>query len=118
MALASTTEWDISTTGTSNTNGCGFNPSNTGNGGTCGTNYALQDSPQWSFGDLASTSASSWLVVTSASHTFVASDCGNLIHIISGTNFTAGWYEILSVSGGAATLDRACGSVGNATVGV
>jgi len=49
-------------------------------------------------------------VVTSATVTFGVNTVGNIIHVTAGTNWTAGWYEIVSVSGGAATLDRAVGT--------
>lgn len=42
--------------------------------------------------------------VTSASHTFVASDVGRVITITSGSGFNPSWYLISSVSSGAATL--------------
>ena len=118
MALASTTVWELRTTGVaSNLCGGGFNPANTGNSGGPGTDRSQSNTVFQHFTDLASTSASSWLVVTSASYSFVAADCGNLLYIPSGTNFTPGWYEILTVSGGAATLDRACGATSKASGG-
>lgn len=52
--------------------------------------------------------------VTSSGHTFVAVDVGNLIHINAGTSWTQGWYEILSVAAGVATLDRSPSAAGNA----
>ena len=45
-------------------------------------------------------------VISSATHNFVAADCGNIIHITAGTSWTASWYEIVSTSGNKATLDR------------
>lgn len=56
-------------------------------------------------------------VVTSATYTFGVNTVGNGIHVNSGTNWTAGWYEIVSVSGGAATLDRAVGTLAALAVG-
>jgi len=112
MALAATTIWELRTTGAaSNLCGGGFNPANTGNSGGPGTDYSQQNSPQYHFTDLASANGtSSTPSVTSASHSFVGADCGNLLYISAGTNWTTGWYEIVSVSGGAAVLDRACGT--------
>jgi len=61
--------------------------------------------------DLASTNGTTNpAVVTSASYTFGVNTVGNIIHVTAGTSWTPGWYEIVSVSGGAATLDRAVGS--------
>ncbi len=121
MAIASTTIWEINAAATAgNVNGGGFNPSNTGNSGGPGTDYSQGTSSHANGTDLASTSASSFLVITSASYTFLATDCGNLIHINTagtGSHFDASVYEIKTVSGGAATLDRACGSVADASGG-
>lgn len=35
---------------------------------------------------------------------------GNILHVTAGTGFTAGWYEIVSVSGTTATIDRSIGT--------
>jgi hypothetical protein len=134
MAFASTVVWEIRPVvtgsagvdyGASN-NGGGFDPTS----GTPGTDYSQQNAAERKWiasggtpannthaNDLASTSASGWLVLTSAAYTFQASDVGNVINITAGTNFTAGRYQIMSVSGGAATLDRACGATANASGG-
>jgi parallel beta-helix repeat protein len=112
MALASTVVMEYRATGAT-TNGGGFVP------GTVGTtDFSLQDSPQYSFADLATTTGTTVpSIVTSASHSFVQADVNNLIHINSGTSWTAGLYQIVSVSGGAATLDKACGSAATLTAG-
>lgn len=108
MAIAATTVWEIRSGATAScVNGGGFNASNA----TPGTDYSQQDAAQYNYTNLASTNGTTNpAVVTSASHTFDSNDYGNIIHITAGTSWTAGWYEIVSVSGGAATLDRACGS--------
>jgi len=49
-------------------------------------------------------------IITSSAHAFVAADVGRIMIIVSGTNFTPGTYEILSVAGGKATLDNTVGS--------
>src|SRR4051812_13205674 len=89
-ALPSTTVWEVRSTATAaNVNGGGFNPSVA----SPGTDYSQQDASQFSGSDLASTvGTTNPCVVTSASHNFVSSDNGILIHINSGTNWTAGWY--------------------------
>lgn len=69
----------------------------------------------------ATLATSSAPVFTSASYTFVAADVGAFVYIKSGTNWITGWYEIVSVAAGAATLDASCASVAsptNATWGV
>jgi hypothetical protein len=110
MALSSTMVWEVRSTATAgNVNGGGFNPSNAA-GNT--TDYSQQNAAQYTGTDLASSNGTNATpTVTSASHTFVSTDVGNIIFISAGTNWTAGRYEITSVSGGGAVLDRACGSV-------
>src|SRR5579863_2454703 len=56
--------------------------------------------------------------VTSASHTFTQSDVGQPLNILAGTNWTTGIFTIVSVAGGAATLDRACGSSASISAGI
>lgn len=103
-AVPSTTQWEIRTTG-DNRNGGGFNAARGG------TDRSQQDSPHASGTDLASSNGTTNpCVVTSATYNFTSADAGNIIHIRAGTNWTLGWYEIVSTSGNAATLDRACGS--------
>lgn len=105
MALAVGTTVEIRTTG-NDSNGGGFTP------GATGTDYSQQNAAQYSFTDLASANGTTNpSVVTSASHSFVAADVGNLMQISAGTSWTTGFYRIVSVSAGAATLDRAVGSV-------
>ncbi len=119
MAIPAGTVWEIRSTATvGNLNGGGFNPANTGNAGGPGTDLSQSDTPSYTFTNLVGASANTATpTVTSASHTFVGADCGNIIHITAGTNWTAGWYEIVSTSAGAATLDRACGTVAAPTGG-
>lgn len=100
--------WEMRQTATANNvNGCGYNPANA----TPGSDYSLQDTSQYTFSDLASTNGTTNpCVVSSASHVFTSSDPGNIMFINNGTNWTATRREIVSVSGGNATLDGACGS--------
>lgn len=55
--------------------------------------------------------------LTSASAPFGVNHVGNFIHITGGLGYTAGWYEIVSVSGTTATVDRAVGTDGAKTNG-
>lgn len=113
MAISPNTVWEVRGGGNDN-NGGGFNFKNA----TPGTDFSQQNANQYTFTDLAATVATSAApVITSASHNFVAADCGNMIHITAGTNWTPGWYEIVSVSANAATLDRACASAASPTAG-
>jgi len=105
MSLPSTTVWEVRTTG-SDSNGGGFNAARSG------TDYSQQDAAQFSGTDLV-IDGTTTTKVTAAGHTFVAADCGNIIHVTAGTGFTVGFYEVVSVSSGAATLDRAVGTAGS-----
>src|SRR6267142_7288271 len=96
MAIPATQFWEVQSGGASG-NGAGFDPGN--------ANMAT---------DLAATNANtSSPVITSASYNFVASDVNHWAYIKAGTNWTAGWYKILSVAANAATLD---GTIGNAVL--
>jgi parallel beta helix pectate lyase-like protein len=110
-AISSASVWELRTTG-SDSNG-GFFVA-----GASGTDYSQQDAAQYTFTDLASTNATTNpCIVSSASHNFVAADVGNGLQITNGTNWNAGWYQIVSVSSNNATLDRACGGVASITGG-
>ena len=100
MAIAATIEWEVRTTGTaSNANGGGYKP------GASGTDFSQQDAAQYNLTGVTTAAADAILLSASAAANMV----GNLAHIVSGTNFTAGWYEIISVSVGVSiTLDRTC----------
>lgn len=60
--------------------------------------------------DLAATTATTVPVVSSASHNFVAADVGLWLHITAGSNWTPGYYQIISVGSNDATLSAACGT--------
>jgi hypothetical protein len=105
MALPATLIWEFRTTA-SNNNGGAFVD------GGSGTDYSQQDAAEYNFADLAIDAVDN-TKVTSASHSFVAADVDNLINITAGVNFTLERFRIVSVAGGAATLDRACGNVGS-----
>lgn len=49
--------------------------------------------------------------LTSAAIPFSKIEVGNHIHVTAGTGFTVGWYEIVSVTGVTATVDRVCGTL-------
>jgi hypothetical protein len=108
--------WEFRSTATASmVNGCGYDSTVA----SPGTDYSLQDGSQFNGSNLATTNGTTNpCVVTSATHNFVSTDNGNAIHITSGGNFTAGWYEIKSTAGNAATLDRACASTASTSNGV
>lgn len=105
MAIPPTTHWDIRTSG-SDTNGGGFVP------GSGGTDYSQQDAAH-SSGTLGT--ATGTTAFSDAGHSFTSTEVGNLLQIASGAGFTAGFYQVVSVSTGVATLDR---SPGTGTVAV
>lgn len=98
MAISSTTVWEVRTTGAA-TGGAGFDPA------FGGTDYSQQDAAQYSPTDLATAGADTTLLSVAAG--FTAAMVGNLIRIASGTNFTAGWYQITAFTDASTvTLDR------------
>lgn len=111
MAIAGTVEWEVRTTGDS-TNGGGFNVN------SAGTDYSQQDASQLSLTDCATASVGS-TTLTSTTGGFTAAMVGNMINLSSGTNLTAGIYEITGyTNGNTITIDRAAddgvGGVGSA----
>jgi hypothetical protein len=98
MALSAATVWEIRTTGSDTLCSGGFVA------GASGTDYSQQDSAQYNATDLV---APTTTTITSASHTFVAADVGNIVRVTAGTGWTVGFYQIVSVAAGTATVDRA-----------
>lgn len=74
--------------------------------GNCGIDYSQQNSAQVTNNVLTGTTTT----CTDATTPFGAQHVGNFICISAGTGVTAGWYEIVSVSGVTATLDRTAGT--------
>lgn len=86
--------------------------------GTFGIDYSQGTAAITTNTDLASLNGTTApCQVTSTGLPFGVNHVGNFIHITAGTNWTAGWYEIVSVSVVTATLDRACGSSATLTSG-
>lgn len=97
MALSASSVFEVRTTGV-DTNGGGFVT------GATGTDYSQQDAAQYALTGIASSGAGSVFLTASAAAVMV----GNICQVISGTNFTAGFYQIASVSVGVSvTVDRA-----------
>src|SRR4051794_13294314 len=103
MALPSTGVWEIRVTGAS-TNGAMFDPSVT----AAGTDYSQQDAAQVTYTDLVIGATTTQL--TSAANPFTSAYVGNTINVTGGTGFTVGRYNIRSVAGSTATMDRAVGT--------
>lgn len=80
-------------------------------GGVCGIDYSQGTSSITNNTDLASSNGTTNpSAVTSAGSPFGLNHVGNILHVTAGTNWTQNWYEIVSVSGVTATLDRAVGT--------
>ena len=114
MALPATLQWDVRTTG-SDSNGGAFDPGVT----SPGTDFSQQNSAQVAFTDLVIGATNTQL--TSAANPFTSASVGNTINITSGSGFRAGRYNVRSVSGAVATMDRAVGTAastgGNGNLG-
>lgn len=105
--------WECRATATAgNINGGGFKP------GATGTDFSQQNAAQYALSSLTSAGAGAIVLTATAAADMV----GNVAHITSGTNFTTGWYEVISVSVGVSfTTDRNCttgvGAAGVANIG-
>jgi hypothetical protein len=97
MALSNYTYFEVRTTGSDTNNSGGFDINSSG----FFTNGSISN---------ANTSAP---IISSASYTFVAGDVGSWVFIKSGANSIPGWYRIVSVNTGAATLN---GTIGQAFI--
>src|SRR3990167_6148561 len=104
-AISAAVVWEVRTTGASTTAGCGFLT------GASGTDRSQQDAAQTTFTDLVIGVTTTEL--TSAGNPFGATDVGNTINITSGTGFTVGYYQVVSVSVVNATMDRSVGTGGS-----
>lgn len=100
--LSSTMVWEIRQTATAGgVNGGGYNAS----GSNPGIDYSQQDAAQFNL-TLVTTAGADNVILTAAA---VTNMNRNIAHVISGTSFTAGWYEITNVTPGVSIeLDRAC----------
>jgi hypothetical protein len=102
MALPATLVLEVRTTGSDN-NGGGFNAARGG------TDRSQQDSPYQILTDVIAVLSNT---CSSATYTFVAADAGNILNFAGGSRF-----EIISVSGGVATLDRNHGATADSNLG-
>src|SRR5438876_9228197 len=76
------------------------------------TDYTQQTAPQFTYSDLVIGNPTT-TSLTSVARPFSTCDIGNSIRISGGTGFTTGLYEIVSVAGNVATMDRAVGTAGS-----
>lgn len=113
-ALNATCVWEFRGTNGSDSNGGSFDSSIA----SPGTDWSQQNSPQYALTNLTTSGAGAVILLASSAADMV----GNGIRIVSGTNFTAGDYTIISESLGVSiTLDRSCctgvGASGVANIG-
>lgn len=73
--------------------------------------YSQQAAPQFSYADMTSAGANS-NALQSVAHPFGQQQVGNTIQLASGTNVTAGFYTITSVSGVTATVAGTANATG------
>lgn len=108
MAVSSGMIWEIRTTGSNigDSNGGGFNPDR---GGTDRSTVGI---PHREYTDLVIGSTNS-TTLTSAAFPIASIDVGNVIRVEPGAGWTDGWYEIVSVSGSIAIMDRSVGTLGS-----
>jgi hypothetical protein len=100
MAITASAVWEVRSTATAgNTNGGFFKT------GATGTDFSQQNAAQYALTGITTGGAGATFLTASAAADMVGNGC----YIVSGTNFTVGWYEITSVSAGVSvTVDRAC----------
>jgi len=102
MALATTTNWEVRTTGAAD-NGGGFDPVL----GALATDYSQQDAAELSLSD-GETSAAGSADLISDTGGFTDEMVGNVLYAASGTNTIVGYYQIVSYTDtNTVTLDRA-----------
>jgi len=79
-------------------------------GGTFGIDFSQQDTAKLVITDLVIDAVTD-TNVTSVLTPFHVAYVGNYIHTTAGTGFSQGWFEVVSVSGVIATLDRDSGNI-------
>src|SRR3989338_8129890 len=104
MALPATTVWEVRTDG--NDANCGGFVT-----GASGTDRSQQAAAQIAYTALVIGGTTTEL--TSAAFPFSAAEVGNILNVTGGTGFTTGWYQVVSVAAGVATMDRSVGTGGS-----
>ncbi len=109
-AISSTMVWNVRSDG-NNANGGGFNAA----GSSPGTDYSLQAAAQVAFTDLIVGGTTTEL--TSVLNTITSAYPRNVINITGGAGCTVGEYEMVSQTGGIATMDRSVGTAASVCTG-
>ncbi len=112
MAVDAAIVWEVRTTG-SDSNGGGFKA------GASGTDRSQQDAAQVIIDNSTITTSITTTVITfTAGYVPTSADVGNIVQMLTGTNVTAGHYEIISQDATTWTVDRnvvTSGTTTNAT---
>jgi hypothetical protein len=90
MAVSTATHWDVRPATGNDNNGGGFKQ------GATGVDYSQQASPQYALSGIASVGSGNTILSAAAATDMV----GNIAQVLSGTNFTTGFFEITSVIAG------------------
>jgi hypothetical protein len=100
MPISGYSVWEVQQAGNDNNSGC-FDPNATMTS-TLATSNGLNSNPS----------------VTASNYTFVSDDIGHYLYIKSGGGWYPGWYKILSVSSGSATVQASInqGTSANGTI--
>jgi hypothetical protein len=100
MAISGYSVWEVQQSGSDTNSGC-FDPNATMTS-TLSTSNGLNSNPS----------------VTASNYTFVSDDIGHYLYIKSGSGWYPGWYKILSVSSGSATVQASIsqGTSANGTI--
>lgn len=104
MSKGSTTVWELRAATGNDNNGGGYIP------GSSGVDYSQQSSPQYALTGIASGGAGNTILSAAAAADMV----GNIAHVVSGTNFTTGFFAVVSVVVGVSitfTTDRGGNSI-------
>lgn len=114
MAISAATVWETRASGASDNNGGGFVA------GSGGTDRSQQNAAQVAIDHATITSSvtTSVITFTGGTYTVLAGDVGNIVQVISGTNTTPGFFQIVSVGAGLNgtwTMDRNVVSAGTQT---
>jgi len=107
-AFASTTEWDVRTTGATD-NGGGFNTA------ASGTDRSQSDAAYITYADLVIGATTTQ--ATSAAFPFDATSPGNIVNVTSGAGCTVQRAQIVSVAGVVATFDKSLGTAASTCAG-
>src|SRR5437868_6674660 len=101
MALSSSIVWETRASGASDNNGGGFKA------GATGTDRSQQNSAQVVIDNSTITTSITTNVITfTGGYTATSADVGNVVQMLTGTNVTAGWYEITAQTSTTWTVDR------------